>query len=252
MTDIEIKYKWLWCIPVVYKRKMPTGWDECNLQQIVAITRVYYNLIDDDGFMAKMLSMPKRVIKKLDDYLMLCLSELLIFIEDFTACDKFIVNKIGKYEAILPKLEGVSFAQFMFIDTYFSDYITSEKDEDLNKFTACVFFKEGFNEKDISKRVNYLKKKSKHEKMAAAINYRLIIEWLIEKYPEVFRRKEEIEGKKERDVSLNQQQSDWIKVFDAIVGDDIVNSDKYAKKNVHEVFRFLTRKIKENAKRKKV
>ena len=42
---------------------------------------------------------------------------------------------------------------------------------------------------------------------------------------------------------------DWVKIFDNLVSDDLVNADKYAAMPVHTVFRYITRKIKENAKR---
>jgi hypothetical protein len=45
------------------------------------------------------------------------------------------------------------------------------------------------------------------------------------------------------------QGSNWVKVYESLVGDDIVNQDKYSALPVHTVFRYLTTKLKENGRR---
>ena len=54
--------------------------------------------------------------------------------------------------------------------------------------------------------------------------------------------------KKDEKKKENTKNTGWIKVFDSIVGDDIINSERYATMPVHNVFRYITRKIKEDIK----
>jgi len=45
------------------------------------------------------------------------------------------------------------------------------------------------------------------------------------------------------------KQSGWLKLFESLVGEDLINRDRYAELPVNTVFRHLTTKYKENAKR---
>ncbi len=246
MIPVEIKYKALWFIPVKYKRIMPAAWQECNKEQMRAIAALYQNTISDTRFISRFIGVPHFVVRRLDEYHIYCLIEQLVFMEDYTAHDSFFLDKIGEYKAPGVKMQGVSFGQFMFIDTYYGDYLTELKDEDLHKFMAALYTKNGFTQQAFEEGVNYFKGVSATDKFATIINYRLIMEWLMDRYKLVFGRKKETDkNRKPKKV----QNAGWVKIFDNIVGDDIVNSDRYAEKPLHDVLRFLTKKIIENAKR---
>jgi hypothetical protein len=74
-------------------------------------------------------------------------------------------------------------------------------------------------------------------------------EWLSDVYPLIFIKSDNDEiGKK---LKKRQPVNSWIKIFENLVGDDIVNHDNYANMPIHNIFRFMTAKIKENMKRKR-
>ena len=85
---------------------------------------------------------------------------------------------------------------------------------------------------------------------AIFINYLLIYEWIMECYPLLFPRIDV--DARPGDKSLKKQSRDpraWIKVFDRIVGKDIINQNRYAKLPLHSVFRHLTTLKKESLKK---
>ena len=91
---------------------------------------------------------------------------------------------------------------------------------------------------------------------AVVINYKLMQKWLTDLYPLIFGR-EDTKSMKDEDHSdpqaknKNKIQRDpmgWVKVYDALVGDDIVNQERYAGLPLHSVLRYITKQIKENMK----
>jgi hypothetical protein len=74
----------------------------------------------------------------------------------------------------------------------------------------------------------------------------LILVWLQKCYPLIFQEKAETS----QDLSSSDKQpkqSQWLKIFESLVGDDLINRDRYAELSVHAVLRYLTNKYKENA-----
>ena len=55
---------------------------------------------------------------------------------------------------------------------------------------------------------------------------------------------------KPKKTHKNPGNSGWIKIFENVVGDDLVNHDRYAILPLHNVLRWMTTKIIENIKRK--
>ena len=96
------------------------------------------------------------------------------------------------------------------------------------------------------------------EKTAINLNYRLVKEWLCNQYPIIFQKpSDDLEtdpvaerSRGHRGTAAGRSRgSDWVKLYESIVGDDIVNQDKYAALPLHTVFRYLTQKIKENGRK---
>ena len=97
---------------------------------------------------------------------------------------------------------------------------------------------------------------------AIAINYGLVREWLSDAYPLIFIKNEEKNQNPESSIKYPESSPDsyrgqnpahnsWIKIFESLIGDDIVNHDKYAALPIHNVLRFMSEKIKQNMKRRK-
>lgn len=250
MIPVQVQYKVFGRFSLKWNRQLPEKWEECNPRQMQAIGALYLNAITDARFIGKMLSIPRFIAKRLDEYLVFSIVSKLEFMEEYGPVDRFIIPKIKKYNAPKPMLFDVSFGRFMLIDTYYGEYVANRTDESLDKFIAHLYTRGKFTQEGAKKNIPAFRKVSPEIKFAIVINYRLVMEWLMARYPEVFQKSPAAKGKKK--VKTLKKDPGWIKVFDSIVDDDIINSDRYAEKPVHDIFRYLKRKIKENAKRPKI
>ncbi len=259
MEQLTLKYR-----PIPFlkytreiKGEFPSSFEEIKPAQLIAITGLINERISETSFLKIMTGIPKFRIKQLDSYTNY---KLLNLFEPFTEVKpfhSFIIPKIKTSKSTLfspkSKLAQMTFGQFIFIDSYFTSYQVEKNDTDLQKFIASLYLPEnsGFDES----KLNYLQldpKKVKREILdAVVINYVLIKEWLALAYPLIFQSTEEDETtptpKKHND---NTNLSGWLKIFDNVVGDDLVNHDRYATLPLHNVFRWMTGKVKENMKRK--
>ena len=253
MKSIEIQYKTLGITRKI-SALLPERWDELTANQLVLIARNYLATVDETEILCGMLGIKKRIAARLDNFQRFCIAIELDFMDDFKPHYAFVIRKLNGLNAPRPRLEGMSFGQFMFVDTYYEVAITSEDPEHLNKFIACLYLPEGklFNEQLIEDRAAYVKLFFKQEERTAiSLNYRLVKEWICERYPLLFRKSpaaEFVEAKPVAEQSRSQG-SNWVKVYESLVGDDIANQDKYSSLPVHTVFRYLTTKLKENGKR---
>jgi hypothetical protein len=210
--------------------------------------------VDETEILCGMLGIKKSIAARLDDFQRFCIAMELDFMDNFKPHYAFVIRKLNGLKAPRPRLEGMSFGQFMFVDSYYEVAITSDDSGQLDKFIACLYLPEGkpFNEQLIEDRADYIKLFFKQEeKTAISLNYRLVKEWICERYPLLFRKSSVAELADVKPVAEHSrsQGSNWVKVYESMVGDDIVNQDKYSALPVHTVFRYLTTKLKENGKR---
>jgi hypothetical protein len=247
MQEIEIVYRFLW-IKRKKKRNVPNRWSEISVEQLIAISEHYLGIAKEYEFLAVMCDVSKRMLKKMPVYLRYKLAQQLEFMTDYKPYNTFIIKHWGQFYAPKPRLEGMSFGQFMFADTFYNDWCKDGKDEDLNRFVACLYLPKNYffdsnHLEAFAKRTARLEPEVKY---AISLNYRLIKEWLTEKYPLIFEKPDGDERKKKRPSTGG---NGWIRIFESIVGDDIVRQDDYAKLPVNVVLRFISNKIKENAKK---
>jgi hypothetical protein len=249
MKSIEFRYKTIGITRKI-SALLPERWDELTTNQLVLISRNYLTEVDETEILCSMLGIKRSIAAMLDDFQRFCIAMELDFMDNFKPHYAFIIHKLNGLSAPRPRLEGLSFGQFMFVDTYYEVAITSDDPEHLNKFIACLYLPEGkpFNEQLIEDRTDYVKLLFKpEEKTAISLNYRLVKEWICERYPLLFRKPV---AKPVQTKKVNQEKgSNWVKVYESLVGDDIVNQDRYAALPVHTVFRYLTQKLKENGRR---
>jgi hypothetical protein len=252
MKTIQIKYDLFGFIPLKWDREYPESWSEVSPAQLVTVAKFYLTeeKNDDVTFLSGFFGIPRFIAKRLSPFMVYNIIDAIDFIRDFTPRESFIIKKLAC--GIPPKkgLDGLTFGRFIFIDTYFNEYaIEPDKikaDEALNKFIATLYWpgNKRFNENLIEQRTKAAAKTDPFVKQAVAINYRLIKDWLTDRYPLIFTKN--IDDDK---TKVSKKNSSWLKVFDSIVNDDIINSEKYAGMLLHDVLRYITRKIKENAKR---
>jgi len=240
MNTIEIGYQ-----PVRFlsrTRKIetthPEKWDELTPAQLIAIACVYKGTISDDGLISSMLSIPRRIVRKMAPYHKLKLIQLVEFIKDTTPYHEFILKTLGSFTAPKPRLKDETFGTFIFAESYFSRYNEKANPEDLNRFIACWYRHGKFEEKDLEKNALYISAHDLAKREAIFINYQLIREFLVASYPHVFKTNSEAVKKDEK--------STWLDVFDAIVGEDLKDQDKYAELPLSAVLRNLDKRIQKN------
>jgi len=252
MTEAVIQYKPLGLFPLRWKRYIPQKWEQLTPRQMHAVAKVIYGRLTDASLVKELLNIPMFVARKLPPFYVFSLVEHLDFLYEYKARNSFAIDKIGDGVCPEPRLEGMSFAQFIFVDSYFSELTETNNVQTLNKFIAALYIPQGqpFSEKTIKKRAGAMARENYYRKQAIVLNYRLVREWLHDSYPLVFQKiTDDKENKPER-KKTNTKKHSWVRVFEAIVGDDIANEEKYAEKPVHRILRFMQNKIKENARRK--
>ena len=236
----------------------PSDWNETSANQLIAIASLIQQSISDVEFLSSMTGLKKRTINKLDAYQRFQLIELFDSFRSNQPYNEFIIPKLDCKGTVLcapnPKLKGLTFGQFIFLDTYFANYQESKDHTDLNKFIAAAYlpFGQPFNELAIEANHRWIAQTPMLSREAIIINYSLIRDWLCEVYPMVFQRKTEQDNKvvepKNKLPEKKRDPNSWIKVFESLVGDDIINEDKYANLPLHNVLRYLTNQIKKNIK----
>ncbi len=283
MLKIEVKYSPVSWLPFTRNviSNVPQNWADVTQDQLIAIACLYKSEISDISFLRIMSGLTERILKKLSDFERYKLMEIFEFIGDQKPHHEFVIKKLpstgsgsssllrclsanrSKAELLLApegKLKGITFGQFIFADTYFANYQESQDETDLNKFIASLYLKkdEAFDEKLIQIRHFQIGKIDKDTREAIVLNYQLIHEWLALAYPLIFQKREDLSGDS-RDkaclVSLPEYENQrdpkiWIKFFQNFVGDDIIHDEVWAAKPVNTIFAYMTRKYKENARKK--
>ena len=207
-------------------------------------------MISEFRFLCILTGIPGRILRRLSSYELFKISELAEPFFQNKPYHEFIIKSIANDQLLSPKpkLKNVSFGQFIFADTYFCNFSENKNKDDLNKFIASLYLPHNttFKEKYIEQNFNLVNTVDAPTLQAITINYQLIREWLTLAYPLIFFKSADNPSKIKQLDSTN-----WIKVIDALVGDDVVNHDRYAKMPLHNVFRYMSTRIKENIKRKK-
>jgi hypothetical protein len=145
----------------------------------------------------------------------------------------------------------MSFGQFIFADTHFGNWHEKQEPAEAALFLASLYLPKNtkFSEDITEKNAKIFSRANMETAGAVTLNYRLIKEWLANAYPLVFQAGEPGSGNQE--PSKPRDQNAWIKIFESMVGDEIINHDSWADMPIHTVLRYMNRKIKENMKRKK-
>lgn len=255
MRNITVEYYPVSWLPFkrYITRQCPQSWSELTPGQLIAIACLIKTHISDIDFIHQMTGIRKRVLKKLSQYQVFKLAGLFESFNDIKPFHDFIIPRLKCRDMYLcapqPKMKKLSFGQFMFIDTYFTDYQLTANPEILNKFIAAAYLPAGveFSDKLIDENSKHAATIPYVTREAVIINYRLLREWLAKSYPLLFLTVEEETQKrrKKKPPQKPKASNGWISVYNNLVGDDIVNFEKYAKIPLHNVLQYLTTKTKE-------
>jgi len=250
MTTIELKLPFLWFHRYL-RRMVPQSWTEITGKQLITISEVVPGQKSDEvSFLSSLTGLNKKIINRLSPFIQYWIYKNLEFLTDSEPCSHyFIIMELPGTRFIAPaqKLSKMSFGQFIFCESYYSDWMKSQEPERLYRFVASLYLEKGerFNPDTLELKVNTLKRVNIKILKAIAFNYSMVLRWLQKRYPMVFQ-----EGKKQDDSDLNKmmETSVWVKLFESLVGEDLIHRDAYADLPLHAVLKYLTRKYVDSIK----
>ena len=180
MNEITIGYRPVRILPWTKEIETthPAKWDELSPAQLIAVACVYKGSITDDGLISAMLSVPRRIVRKMAPYHKLKIIQLIEFIKDVKPYTEFIIKRLGSFSAPKGKLKDETFGTFIFAESYFSRYNEKADPEDLNRFVACWYRTGKFVEKDLEKNALYISAHDLAKREAIFINYQLNLAWM--------------------------------------------------------------------------
>jgi hypothetical protein len=250
MLDITLTYKF-WFFKIKGSGKHPEKFSELNQKQLNAVFDFFDKKLSENKLISTILKINRFLVKRLDAYHRLRLSEFLSNSLDIDKpCSSFIINQLKlKGKVFLSPgdaLKGVSFGRFVFIETYFLLFEKDKDDEAFNKFLAALYVEQDkvFTEKTVDN-FRYFKKLSPSTKSAIYYNYKLLRNWLRTKYTWIYQSWDDKEEAKKYDVK-DVNVKVWLSFRDNIIGDDIINEDKYDQLPAGNVLSYINRKIKLN------
>lgn len=247
MKTIELKVKKLFGIRS-FRVDFPERISEMTERQFVALVALSRGSLSVEEFYASFLGVDTDLLRELDGYALWMLGGLFERLDRQRGVDgvsSFFIPRLRVYHSPDEKLHGMSFQQFMMIDTYSSWYTVSGRAEYLDQMIAAMYLKEGYSyfpEKDetlvdFDTSIEDLSQIHIDVKMAVFINWNLIRQWLSATFPYLF-------PKGDGNDAKGGNAAAWLDIFDAFVGDNIPHMDEYKKLPCMDAFRILNRKIK--------
>lgn len=271
MKKVTLEYRRFWRT-VKKTVLMPERWDELNPLQFIAAIRLWMGEVSEADFLRTVCGFTKAVMRRMDEYQRFALTREMMWVRNVRRPhNAFIIDRLPGTDLFAPgvKLKGCTLQQFMTFDSFFSLYISLQAEkanatDALDSFIATVYRREGeyFSIREAQIAVgntdgvrlvvmeDHLKDVSplpQAVKEAVTVNYILIRSWLSKAYPHLFPAGEDEETS---NTPKTPRPVDWLKVFDAFVGDHIGDMEKYKAMQVTDAFRIMNRRIREAKLRK--
>lgn len=196
MITIAIEYPFLF-LKRKAKGKAPSSWSELTERQFIAISRTIHGTEPDFHFLSELTGIDRNLLKKLSPFDLYKLSERIDFVgQAGHSHPDFIIMKIPGTDfcSPKPKLAGMTFGQFIFIESYYNDWMAGRRAESkpdetaLNNFVASLYLQtnEKFTNETIPSRAGKIAITDLDIRKAIAFNYSLVMIWLQKAYPLIF------------------------------------------------------------------
>lgn len=227
---------------------VPEHWREMSESQFKAVCRLGKGLIDDTAFYSEFFGLPTSVVVDIDIFNFYVLNSLLEFTREVEAFGEFLVPKVGGFVCPKPNLRGMSFHQFMTIDTYFTWYLQTDDVRFLDSMCAAMYLlpDEEFASLDIEGRSRAWSVRGESDKYVLLVSWTIIKRWLGKAYPHLFPSGDDDAPKRgSRKIS-----NTWLEIFDTLVQDDLTKIESYKKVDAMDVIRIVNRRIKEQKNKK--
>lgn len=227
---------------------VPEHWHEMSEKQFKAVCRISNKEIDDATFYSEFFSIPVEWVNSIDLYYFYVLNSLLGFTRDVEAFSGFLVAKVGDFVSPQPNLSGMSFHQFMTIDTFFTWYLQTNKDAFLDKMCATMYLLtcDDFSKLDLDARAEVWAKVDKSDKYALLISWTIIKKWLSKGYTYLFPKGDD----DAHQHGSKKISNTWLEIFDTLVQEDLSKIEAYKKVEAMDVIRIVNRRIKEQKHKK--
>lgn len=247
MKEIKFVIRFLG-IPIKIVRKIPGTMADLTEKQYLALVRYMNGQIQERQLIAIMYNLSAFLswvisLKKFWTYKLI---ESLETSCDFSQpADRFFISKLSKTDLFCnsKKFKGISFMQFMFLDTMYTQYLKTQNEQHLYSFIAALYLKtdEAFTDLNIEARTAYLedKKIDNIAYEAILLNYMMQKKWLSLAYPFMFASNED------NGSSTPKRQQKWLDIFDAFVGEQIPDTDFYKNMPCMDAFRIINRRMKD-------
>ena len=219
--------------------------------RFIALTRLQRGEINDTEFFSLFTGIPVSSLKRIPEFFTYSIQKQFAWINELKPYNAFFVREVkcGSTKLISPEplLRKMTFGQFIFADTSFISWIELHDATDLNRFFASLYLSAGveFSDEAVAASMTVVNDVPDSTKEAVALNWHMIREWLGEVYPLIFAKPKD-DGKEKPRRQVNNT---WIKMFEQMVGDDIINQDRYASVPIQNIFRYMTSRIRESYRR---
>lgn len=233
---------------------VPTGYNEMTEKHFVAALKLSEKQIKEERFWQEW-GINSRWFNSLPADARIELSKIVEYLADVAdqQTDRFFIETVRFLRSPSRRLEGMSMQQFMAVDSYFSYYCCTNKEEFLAKMLAATYLRkgEGFVKDAEHRRLVNIEKrtrifsKQKHRLLRKSIyvTWILIKNWLSKEYKYLFPRGENDE--KAKPVPI-----DWLAIFYSFVGQNVPHMQFYQAMPCMDAFYIMNQKIKEQNERK--
>lgn len=265
MINVELQYRPVTWIPFYRRvsRAFPEEWEEMDRKQFVAVSRVIQGDGDELMLMGALLGIGERKAKRIEDFQRFCIADLLQFISESRSFDKWFFPSLVGLSGPADNFDNIKFGEFIYADSFLMEYDLRHNVDALDRLIAVLYRRkvsdqndsdfsgderEPFNENTFKQRIGKLSKIDKSVKLALLVNYRAVRECIISRYSYLFPPSAPVVGNvvKRKTYDLRA----WVKVFEKLVGDDILNRDKWAEMGAHVVLSHMNESIKQSIKAK--
>lgn len=231
---------------------VPESWLEVSERQFLAVVARAYDLMDDAAFYAQFFGFDVGLVSQLDLYSFYVLNGLLSFTKKDDGMQSFILPMLklkdgeGRVFCVVEphaRLKGMSFQQFMMVDTFYTWYVQTKKRDYLLSMCACCYLREGedFFALEMDERLACWRTCEDVLLYAVLVQWSFIKSWLSRSYPHLFVAGEPPHaGRSGGKVKVSNM---WIEIFDTLVADDLNRIESYKRLECMDVLRIVNRKI---------
>lgn len=255
MKTLEIEYNRLFFFRKQISIEVPEKWSDLKIRQFAVCSGIYLEPMSDIDFCSQFFGISKKVLKKLSKFELYKLAELTEFaVNPNGSVNFFFMAEIPGTNLLAPRprLSNISISHFALFDTYFFEYVNKKTDAALNQFIAALYLKnkEIVTAVDMNKRISYIEKHVDNAtKYAIFMNYIFIRRWLTGPYKFLFSSDEEPEentGKRKKQPSKSLSNlPDWAGIINNLIGDDIINAEKYHAISCTLAFKTINKRFKQ-------